>query len=186
VQSALKSGTKLGPYEILAQIDAGGVGEVYEARDTKLGRNVAIKVFPSAFVHDPEPLARFQREARMLALLNHRNIATIHELEQSARTHYLEMELVPGETLAERMSKGALPLEQALKIAGQIAEALEAAHEKAVIHRDLKPANVKMTPEGRVKVLDFGLAKAFAGDGEQDLSQAPTVTATGTEEGKIL
>ena len=119
MQSALKSGTKLGPYEILAQIDAGGMGEVYEARDTKLGRNVAIKVFPSAFVHDPEPLARFQREARMLALLNHPNIATIHELEQSARTHYLEMELVPGETLAERMSKGALPLEQALKIAGQ-------------------------------------------------------------------
>ena len=114
------------------------------------------------------------------------NIATIHELEHSARTHYLVMELVPVETLAERMSKDALPLKEALKIAGQIAEALKAAHQKAVIHRDLKPANVKVTPEGRVKALDFGLAKAFAGDGEQDLSQAPTVTATGTEEGKIL
>jgi serine/threonine protein kinase/Tol biopolymer transport system component len=183
---ALKTGTKLGPYEIVAPVGVGGMGEVYQARDTKLGRNVAIKVLPSAFVHDPERLARFQREARMLAALNHPNIATIYGLEHSEGVHYLVMELVPGQTLAERISKGALPVEEALKVAGQVAEALEAAHERGVIHRDLKPANVKVTPEGRVKVLDFGLAKAFAGDGGLDLSHAPTVTAMGTEEGRIL
>jgi dipeptidyl aminopeptidase/acylaminoacyl peptidase len=183
---ALKSGTKLGPYEILAPLGAGGMGEVYQAHDTKLGRNVAIKVLPSAFVHDPDRLSRFQREARMLAALNHPNIATIHGLEQSDGVHYLVMELVPGQTLAERVSGGALKIEEALKVAGQIAEALETAHERGVIHRDLKPANVKVTPEGRVKVLDFGLAKAFAGDGGLDFSNAPTLTAMGTEEGKIL
>jgi serine/threonine protein kinase len=133
-------------------------------------------------VHDSERLSRFQREARMLASLNHPNIATIHGLEQFGDVHYLVMELVSGETLAERVNKGALPLQEALKIAGQIAEALEAAHEKGVIHRDLKPANVKVTPEGRVKVLDFGLAKAFAGDSDVDLSHAPTLS----QDGRIL
>jgi len=182
----LKSGTKLGSYEIVAPLGAGGMGEVYEARDTMLRRNVAIKVLPAAFLHDPERLARFQREARILAALNHPNIATIHGLEQCDRVQYLVMELVPGETLAEQIRKGALPLAEALRAASQIAEALEAAHEKGVIHRDLKPANVKVTPEGRVKVLDFGLAKAFAGDRAQDLSQLPTLTAVGTEEGRIL
>src|SRR5215467_12975969 len=157
----LSTGTRLGSYELLAQIGAGGMGEVYEARDTKLGRNVAIKVLPAAFVNDPERLSRFQREARMLAALNHPNIATIHGLEHSDGTHFLIMELVAGETLADRIKReGAVPIEEALKIAVQIAEALEAAHEKVIIHRDLKPANVKVTPEGKVKVLDFGLAKA--------------------------
>jgi eukaryotic-like serine/threonine-protein kinase len=159
----ISSGTRLGSYELLAQIGAGGMGEVYKAHDTKLGRDVAIKVLPEAFAHDPDRLSRFQREAKMLAALNYPNIATIHWLEQSNGTHYLVMELVPGETLAGRIKReGAVPFEEALKIAVQIAEALEAAHEKGIIHRDLKPANVKVTPEGKVKVLDFGLAKAFA------------------------
>src|ERR1700674_3224427 len=165
---ALASGTRLGSYEVVAQIGAGGMGEVYQARDTKLGRDVAIKVLPGAFAHDPERLSRFQREAKMLAALNHPNIATIHGLEQSGGTSYLVMELVQGETLADRVKAGPLPFEEALKIAVQIAEALEAAHEKSIIHRDLKPANVKVTPDGKVKVLDFGLAKAFAGDGAND------------------
>src|SRR5262249_38430122 len=155
----LSTGTRLGSYEVVAQIGAGGMGEVYEARDTKLGRKVAIKVLPEAFAHDSERLARFQREAKMLAALNHPNIATIHGLEHSNSTHFLIMELVSGETLADRIKReGAVPVEEALKIAVQIAEALEAAHEKGIIHRDLKPANVKVTPEGKVKVLDFGLA----------------------------
>src|SRR5713226_8752367 len=161
---ALTSGTRLGPYEILSAIGGGGMGEVYQAHDTKLGRDVAIKVLPEAFAHDADRLSRFQREAKMLASLNHPNIATIHGLEQSGGTSYLVMELVAGETLAERVKAGPVSVAEALKIAVQIAEALEAAHEKGVIHRDLKPANVKVTPEGRVKVLDFGLAQAFAGD----------------------
>jgi serine/threonine protein kinase len=159
---------------------------VYRAHDTKLARDVAIKVLPANFVNDPERLSRFQREARMLAALNHANIATIYGLEQSGGVTCLVMELVPGETLAERVKAGPLGIEEALKIAVQIAEALEAAHEKSIIHRDLKPANVKLTPEGKVKVLDFGLAKAFAGDSGLDLSNAPTLTAMGTEEGRIL
>jgi eukaryotic-like serine/threonine-protein kinase len=180
------SGQQLGSYIIVSMLGAGGMGEVYKARDTKLGREVAIKVLPAAFVHDAERLARFQREARMLASLNHPNIATIHGIEQFDGVQYLVMELVPGETLAERLSGGALSIEESLKIGEQMAEALEAAHEKGVIHRDLKPANVKVTPEGRVKVLDFGLAKAFAEDGGHDLSNAATLTAMGTEEGRIL
>jgi eukaryotic-like serine/threonine-protein kinase len=179
-------GQQLGSYKIVSLLGAGGMGEVYLAHDTKLGRDVAIKILPAAFVHDAERLARFRREARMLAALNHPNIATIHGLEQSDGVHYLVMELVPGETLGERASSGALKVAEALKVAAQIAEALEAAHEKGVIHRDLKPANVKVTDEGRVKVLDFGLAKAFAGDGGLDLSNVPTLTAVATEEGRIL
>src|SRR5713101_6515453 len=180
-------GTRLGSYEVVAQIGAGGMGEVYRARDTKLGRDVAIKVLPANFVNDPERLSRFQREARMLAALNHPNIATIHGLEESDGLHYLVMELVLGCTLAERVKAGPLGIEEALKIAVQIAEALEAAHEKGIIHRDLKPANVKVTPEGKVKVLDFGLAKAFA-DEElgSDPSNSPTVSTTPTMPGVIL
>jgi Tol biopolymer transport system component len=175
-------GHQLGSFKILSLLGLGGMGEVYQAHDTKLGRDVAIKILPPAFVHDADRLARFQREAKLLASLNHPNIATIYGLEQLEGVHYLVMELIPGQTLAERITKGVLPQQEALKIATQIAEALEAAHEKGVIHWDLKPANVKVTPEGRVKVLDFGLAKAFGGDGGQDLSLAPTLS----EEGRIL
>jgi len=183
----LAAGTKLGPYEITGAIGAGGMGEVYRAHDTKLGRDVAIKVLPANFVDDPERLSRFQREARMLAALNHPNIATIYGLEQSGGVSCLVMELVPGETLAERVKAGPLGIEEALKIAAQIAEALEAAHEKNIIHRDLKPANVKVTPEGKVKVLDFGLAKAYAGDAaNDDPSNSPTITAAATMQGVIL
>jgi len=179
--------TRLGSYEVVAQIGAGGMGEVYRAHDTKLARDVAIKVLPANFVNDPERLSRFQREARMLAALNHPNIATIYGLEQSGGVTCLVMELVPGETLAERVKAGPLPIEEALKIAAQIAEALEAAHEKNIIHRDLKPANVKVTPEGKVKVLDFGLAKAYAGDSETyDPSNSPTLSAAATMQGVIL
>jgi serine/threonine protein kinase/Tol biopolymer transport system component len=185
---AILPGRRLGPYEILSAIGAGGMGEVYQAHDTKLGRDVAIKVLPEAFAHDAERLARFQREAKMLAALNHPNIATIHGLEQSGGTSYLVMELVSGETLADRIKRDAkIPVEEALTIAKQIAEALEAAHEKGIIHRDLKPANVKVTPEGKVKVLDFGLAKAFAGDAaSDDLSNSPTLSAAATMQGVIL
>jgi Tol biopolymer transport system component len=179
-------GRQMGSYRVLSLLGAGGMGEVYQAHDTKLGRNVAIKVLPATFIHDAQRLARFQREARTLASLNHPNIATIYGLEQSESLHYLVMELIPGQTLAERVSDGPLGIKEVLEICGQIAEALEAAHEKGVIHRDLKPANVKVTPEGRVKVLDFGLAKAFAGDSGLDLSNTPKLTAMGTEEGRIL
>ena len=158
----LTSGTRLGTYQVLSQIGAGGMGEVYRAHDTKLGRDVAIKILPEAFAHDPERLSRFQREAKMLAALNHPNIATIHGLEQSGDTSYLVMELVSGETLQERVKReGAVPIEEALTIAKQIAEALEAAHEKGIIHRDLKPANVKVTPEGKVKVLGLRFGKSI-------------------------
>jgi len=184
---AIPVGTRLGPYEVLAQIGAGGMGEVYQAHDTKLGRDVAIKVLPPDFLNDPQRLARFQREARMLAALNHPNIATIYGLEQSGGATCLVMELVPGETLASRVKSGPLPVEEALQLAVQVAEALEAAHEKNIIHRDLKPTNVKVTPEGKVKVLDFGLAKAFAGDAENDdPSNSPTLSATATMQGVIL
>jgi Tol biopolymer transport system component len=163
------------------------MGEVYQAHDTKLGRDVAIKVLPEAFAHDAERLSRFQREAKMLAALNHPNIATIHGLEQSGGTSYLVMELVSGETLQERVRRGPLPVGEALTIAKQIAEALEAAHEKSVIHRDLKPANVKVTPEGKVKVLDFGLAKAFEGDAtSEDFGNSPTLSRAATMKGVIL
>src|SRR5260370_23488271 len=144
-------GTLLGTYEVLSQIGAGGMGGVYQARDTKLGRDVAIKVLPEAFEHDPQRLSRFQREAKMLASLNHPNIATIHGLEESNGTHYLVMELVPGETLRDRIKRdGPVPVEEALAIAKQIAEALEAAHEESGIHRDFEPANMKVTPDSKV------------------------------------
>jgi len=175
-------GEQLGTYRITAMIGAGGMGEVYQALDTKLGREVAIKVLPPAFLDDAGRLARFQREAQMLAALNHRNIAVIHGLEQVGETHFLVMELVPGDTLAERIARdGALPIKETLHICGQIAEALEAAHEKRIIHRDLKPANIKVTPEGEVKVLDFGLAKTAGAD-----SAISKSGAADTETGLIL
>src|ERR1700722_1999341 len=148
---SIPPGTKLGSYQIIGAIGAGGMGEVYQAHDTKLGRDVAIKVLPEAFAHDPERLARFQREAKTLASLNHPNIAQIFGLEEYAGASYLVMELVPGDTLADRIKRsGAIPLDEAINIAKQMAEALKAAHEKEIIHRDLKPANVKVTPDGKV------------------------------------
>jgi len=181
------AGRRLGSYEILALIGKGGMGEVYRALDHKLGREVALKLLPESFAHDPERLQRFEREARILASLNHPNIATLHGLEESGRQHFLVMELVPGETLAERISLGPIPLDEVIPLFRQIAEALEAAHEKGVIHRDLKPANIKITPEGKVRVLDFGLAKVFEdGTPSTDLSHSPTVTREGTRVGTVM
>jgi serine/threonine protein kinase len=180
---SLASGTRVGPYEVIAPLGAGGMGEVYRARDTKLGRDVAIKVLTESFLHDPERVARFQREAQLLAALNHPHIATIHGFEESGGSQFLVMELVEGETLAERLSqtrgpgsdavsgfpgrsgveggRTGLPVSEALTIARQVADALQAAHEKGINHRDLKPANIAFTATGQVKVLDFGLAKAL-------------------------
>jgi serine/threonine-protein kinase len=162
------------------------MGEVYRAFDSKLEREVAVKVLPAAYAMDPERLARLRREARILASLNHPNIATIHGLEDSDDIHCLVMELVEGKTLAERVASGPMPVREALKIVSQVAEALEAAHEKGIVHRDLKPANVKITPEGKVKVLDLGLAKAYAGEEPGEDSNAPTLSAAETWRGQIL
>src|SRR3972149_6756343 len=184
---ALQAGTKVGPYEILSPLGAGGMGEVYRARDTKLGREVAIKVLPEEFAQHPQKLARFEREARLLAALNHPGIATLHRLEEAEGKPFIVMELVEGETLAERIARGPLPISEALAIAQQIAEALEAAHDKGGIHRDLTPANIKVDAEGNVKVLDFGLAKAFAKEvPESELSQSPTLSRDATRVGVIL
>ena len=158
---SLTPGTTLGVYEVLSAIGAGGMGEVYKARDTKLDREVALKILPDAFVNDAERLARFQREAKVLASLNHPNIAAIHGLEESGDSPALVLEYVEGPTLQDRIAQGPIPLDEALPIARQIAEGLEAAHEQGIIHRDLKPANVKVKADGTVKVLDFGLAKAL-------------------------
>ena len=181
-------GTKLAHYEITAHLGSGGMGDVYQATDSKLGRSVAIKLLPEAFARDSDRVSRFEREARMLAALNHPNIAAIHGFEDSGGRKFLVMELVPGETLAERIARGAIPLDESLALAKQIAEALEAAHEKGVIHRDLKPANVKITPDGRVKVLDFGLAKAYEQDpANANLSNSPTMASmAATNAGMIL
>jgi eukaryotic-like serine/threonine-protein kinase len=164
------------------------MGEVYRARDTRLDRDVALKILPEAFAADAERVARFQREAKVLASLNHPNIAIIHGLEQAGDVHALIMELVPGEDLSQRIARGAIPIDEALPIAKQIAEALEAAHEHGIIHRDLKPGNMKLRPDGVVKVLDFGLAKALdAAIGAVDGSQSPTITSPAmTHMGVIL
>ncbi len=183
---ALAAGTQLGPYEILAPLGAGGMGQVYRARDTRLGREVAVKVLHDEVAADPERLARFEREARLLAALNHPNIATIHGLEEFYGAKFLVMELVPGETLADRLAAEPLPLAEALGVCRQIAEALEAAHEQGIIHRDLKPANVKVTPAGKVKVLDFGLAKAVAVELVTVPGTAQTESYEVTREGAIL
>jgi Tol biopolymer transport system component len=182
-------GSTLAHYQITRHLGSGGFGDVYQATDSKLGRSVAIKLLPEAFARDAERVARFQREARVLASLNHPNIAAIYGLEESGGRSFLVMEFVPGETLAERIKRGAIPVEEALGIAAQIAEALEAAHEseKAIIHRDLKLANVMITPDGKIKVLDFGLAKAYAPDpADVSLSNSPTLSAAATNAGVIL
>ena len=161
---SLAPGTRLGAYEVSALIGAGGMGEVYRARDTTLNRDVALKILPLDFAGDPDRLARFEREAQVLAALNHPHVGAIYGFENSAAVHALVLELVEGLTLADRIVTGTLPLDEALRIAQQIAEALEAAHDKAIVHRDLKPANIKITANGIVKVLDFGLAKAASGE----------------------
>jgi len=183
----IQSGTHVGPYEILSAIGAGGMGEVYRARDPKLGRDVAIKVLPESFARDADRMARFQREAKVLASLNHPNIATIHGLEDSGDTHALVMELVEGPTLADRIKAGPIPVDEAVRIARQIADALEYAHERGIIHRDLKPANVKVSNDDTVKVLDFGLAKALEGDPSSiDISTSPTISRMATMQGVLL
>src|SRR5215475_4271335 len=180
-------GTKLAHYEITSHLGSGGMGDVYQATDAKLGRSVAIKFLPEAFSHDSERVARFQHEARVLASLNHPNIAAIYGVEEINSRHFLVMELVSGETLADRIKRGPIPIEEALPIAKQIAEALEEAHEKGIIHRDLKPANIKVTPDGKVKVLDFGLAKAYEREqANVDLSNSPTISIAATNAGVIL
>jgi serine/threonine protein kinase len=179
-------GKTLAHYEITGQLGKGGMGEVYQAKDRKLGRDVAIKVLPEEFARDTDRVARFQREAKLLASLNHPNIAAIYGLEESGGIQFLVLELVEGEMLADRIKRGPIPVEESLKLTLQIAEALEAAHERGVIHRDLKPANIKVTPDGKVKVLDFGLAKAFAGDQEVNLSNSPTLSNAATQQGVIL
>src|SRR5262245_40372159 len=180
-------GSKIAHFEITALLGSGGMVEVYQATDTKLGRSVAIKVLPEAFTHDVDRLARFEREARVLASLNHSNIAAIHGLEESVGRSLLVMELVEGETLADRIARGPIPIDEALQIAKQICEALEAAHEKGIIHRDLKPANIKITHDGKVKVLDFGLAKALEGEtAKANLSKSPTLSMAATNAGLIL
>ncbi|MCC6350321.1 MAG: serine/threonine-protein kinase [Candidatus Eisenbacteria bacterium] len=184
---ALSPGTKLGPYEITAPLGAGGMGEVYRARDGRLGRDVAIKLIPDAFANDPERLARFEREAKLLASLKHANIAVLHGLEEAGGRRFLVMECVEGESLAQRLRRGTPPLGEALEIARAVAAALEAAHEGGIVHRDLKPGNVMVTPAGDVKVLDFGLAKGGAGgSSDPNMSASPTLTYAGTEAGVIL
>ena len=183
---SLGVGARLGHYAVTAKLGQGGMGEVWRATDTQLGRDVALKILPEAFASDPDRLARFQREAQVLASLNHPNIAQIHGIEEQDDTRALVLELVEGPTLAERITKGPIPLDEALPIAKQIAEALEAAHEAGVIHRDLKPANIKVREDGTVKVLDFGLAKALDTTPTGDPSESPTLTAAATPMGVIM
>ena len=181
-------GHTIAHYTITEKIGQGGMGEVYRATDTKLKRDVALKVLPGSFTQDPQRMARFTREAQVLASLNHPNIGAIHGLEEADGVRALVLELIEGEDLFERIAKGPIPLEKSLKIALQIAEALEAAHEKGIIHRDLKPANVKVTPDGQVKVLDFGLAKAMeeTPTSSPEMTQSPTLTKQATQAGIIL
>jgi eukaryotic-like serine/threonine-protein kinase len=184
---ALTIGTKIGPYEIQSLLGKGGMGEVYRARDAKLKREVAIKILPEEFSQDPDRVSRFQREAEVLASLTHSNIAAIHDLQEADGSRFLVLELVEGETLADLIARGPLPVDEALGIAKQICEALEAAHDKGIVHRDLKPGNVKILPDGKVKVLDFGLAKALEGaPPNAALSKSPTLSLAATNAGVIL
>src|SRR5215813_8707239 len=183
----LEQGTRLGSFEILDPLGKGGMGEVYRARDTRLGRDVAIKVLPEALAKDPARVARFRREARLLASVNHPAIAAIYGVEDLGDVPCIVMELVPGETLGEKLAHGPLPLEESLAIGRQIAEALEAAHEVGLVHRDLKPANIKVTPQGKVKVLDLGLAKVIeTPSSSEELSSFPTQVAEETRRGVVL
>src|SRR5579872_2238421 len=184
----LSPGSRVGLFEIVSPLRAGGMGEVYRARASTLGRDVALKVLPTAFAGDADRMARFQREAQVLASLNHPHIAAIYGLEESGSVRALVMELVEGPTLAERIAAGPIPLAEALPLARQIAEALEAAHEKGIVHRDLKPANIKLTAEGKVKVLDFGLAAVTqaARPVSSDPANSPTLTIGATLAGTIL
>jgi serine/threonine protein kinase len=187
----LETGARLGRHEILGLLGAGGMGEVYRARDTRLGRDVAIKTLPDALVADPERVARFEREAQLLAALNHPHIAGIYGLEDVGSSRVLVLEFVDGESLAQRLTSGRIPVDETLGIARQIVDALEAAHEKGIVHRDLKPANIMLTGDGRVKVLDFGLAKLEPhGSGESvapgALTHSPTLTFAATQAGVIL
>jgi serine/threonine protein kinase len=179
----LAAGQSLSFYEILGPLGAGAMGEVYRAKDTRLEREVAIKVLPEHFAEDEERLRRFEREAKSLASLNHTNVAQIFGVDQVGETCFLVLELVPGENLEDRLARGPLSVEEAIDTCRQIAEGLEAAHEAGVIHRDLKPANVRITPDGKVKVLDFGLAKATGTDGEQG---STTDSVLATEQGRLL
>jgi serine/threonine protein kinase len=184
---AITIGTQLGCHEVLALLGKGGMGEVYRARDTKLKREVAIKILPDEFARDPDRVVRFQREAEVLASLNHPNIAMIYDVEEAGGARFLVLELVEGDTLADRLRRGPIAVDEALRIAKHICEALEAAHEKGVVHRDLKPGNVKITPDGNVKVLDFGLAKALEpSPANATMSNSPTLTIAGTNAGVIL
>jgi serine/threonine protein kinase/Tol biopolymer transport system component len=189
VAGADMTGRQFGAYRLRERIGAGGMGEVYRARDTRLGRDVAVKVLPPAFADDPDRIARFEREARVLASLDHPHIGTIHGIEESQGVRALVLALVEGDTLADRITRGPLPISEALEYAKQIADALEAAHEKGIVHRDLKPANIKITPAGIIKVLDFGLAKLWTGDtgsaGGDNLTHSPVLSA-GTRMGTIL
>ena len=178
-------GKTLGHYKILAPLGKGGMGEVYRARDTKLGRDVAVKVLPEELSADSDRLARLEREAHLLAALNHPNIATIHALEEDQGARFLVLELVKGESLEQRLAAGPLPVEQALELNKQIAEALEAAHGEGIIHRDLKPANVVITPDGRVKVLDFGIAKTVDAGATDVGTLATNLTVAGTLVGTV-
>ena len=180
-------GKTLAHYTITGELGAGGMGEVFRATDGKLDREVAIKVLPEGFTQDAERLARFEREAKVLASLNHPNIAAIYGIEESAGKTFLVLELAEGETLQERIARGSVTLDEAARITRQIAEAMEVAHDHGIIHRDLKPANVKVSPEGQVKVLDFGLAKAWEPEvGTAGLTHSPTLTAQMTGQGVIL
>jgi len=182
----LSAGTRLGPYEIVGPIGRGGMGEVYRARDTRLGREIAVKVLPDAVASNPERLSRFEREARSASALNHPNIVTIHDIGSADSVSYIAMELVNGESLREVLAEGALPVRRLLQIGAQVAEGLAKAHAAGIVHRDLKPENVMVTEDGLVKILDFGLAKLTQAEGSGSGStQAPTVSG-GTEVGVIL
>jgi len=180
--------TKIGVYRIVSLLGAGGMGEVYRAHDPKLDREIAIKILPEEMSADPERIARFQREARTLAALQHSNIASIYGFEEDDNRRFLVMELVEGEDLSQRLARGPIPVEEAVALAVQLTDGLAAAHEQGIVHRDLKPANIKISPGGEVKILDFGLARAHGGDQgfDDDIASSPTITAAMTQAGVIL
>ena len=183
---ALPEGEQFGVYKILSVLGKGGMGEVYRARDTRLGRDVAIKVLPHVFAADSDRVARFNREARLLAALNHSNIAAIYSVEEHRGRTFLVLELVEGETLEDRLNRKRLPFDESLRIALQVAEGLEAAHEKSVIHRDLKPANIQIDTNDHIKILDFGLAKVVRESSDADLTQLSTSIGGETQQGVLL